>query len=226
MRVLDLFSGIGGMSIGLERAGLTTVAFCEAGAFQRRVLRKHWPNVPIIDCIETIESAPDVDVIAGGFPCQAYSTAARGRNISAKDLWPEMERVIRLAKPRIVVGENVSERAIKHAAERISGTGYNVTVRRISGADCGAWHQRNRWWFIAHPYDESEFHSALNAEVAVLPEVCSGLWAGEAYARAIRIPDGVRSGVDEHRLTALGNAVMPVIPEAIGRAIMAIEAAA
>lgn len=221
LRVLDLFSGIGGFSLGLERAGFETAAFCEVGQFQRRVLARHWPAVPIIGDIREITAPIDCDVICGGFPCQPFSTAARGRNIAEKNLWPEMMRVVALCRPAIVIGENVNERAIRRAGADLAALGYAVTIRRISGSDCGAWHQRNRWWVVAHPHDEGEFRRSLDAEVARLPQVCAGLWTAETYARAIRVPDGVPAGLDEHRLKALGNAVVPQIPEMIGRAILA-----
>lgn len=221
MRVLDLFSGIGGMSLGLERAGMVTTAFCEVADLPGRVLAKHWPEVPNLKDIRAIREPITCDVIAGGFPCQAFSAAARGRNIASKDLWPEMERVVALCAPKIVIGENVSERAISHAGDRLAGLGYTITTRRISGADCGAWHRRDRWWLVAHPYDQGQLRRALDAEVARLPQVCAGLWSPAAYARAIRVPDGVPCGLDERRLTALGNAVLPQIPEVIGRAVEA-----
>lgn len=220
MRVLDLFSGIGGMSLGLERAGMTTVAFCELAELPRAVLGRHWPHVPIMQDVRSIQEPIACDVVAGGFPCQAYSTAARGRNIASKDIWHEMERVVALCRPKIVIGENVSERAISHAGERLARLGYNVATRRISGADCGAWHQRDRWWLVAHPYDEGEFRRTLDAEVARLPALCAGLWSAPAYADAVRVPDGVPSRMDEARLMALGNAVIPAIPQAIGRALV------
>ena len=213
MRVLDLFSGIGAFALGLERAGLVD--------FQRRVLTRHWPGVPVMEDIHKIVAPIECEVICGGFPCQAFSTAARGRNRAEKDLWPEMERVVSLCRPRFIIGENVCERAIRHAAERMSGLGYAVTVRRISGAQIGAWHQRNRWWFVAHPHDQGEFCRRLDAEVAKLPEVCAGLWTAETYAGAVRVPVGLASGMDEARLIALGNAGFPAITETIGRAIMA-----
>lgn len=224
LRVLDLFSGIGGFSLGLERAGgFQTIAFCEIGAFPRRVLRRHWPALPVIEDIHCIREPVECDVICGGFPCQPFSTAARGRNIAAKNLWPQMERVIDLCLPRIVIAENVSEIAISHAADRLARLGYAIAARHISGADCGAPHRRNRWWLVAHPYLESEFCRALDAEVAGLPEVCADLWTAETYARAVRISHGFPTGVDEARLAALGNSVLPAIPEIIGRAILRVE---
>ena len=230
LRVLDLFSGIGGFSLGLERTGgFQTVAFCEIEEFQRAVLRQHWPevrcwkNINFLSVVELKNVMGKIDVITGGFPCQPFSTASRGRRV-AVDLWPEMRGVIRLNKPTYVIAENVSERAINVAADDMRADGYNVTVRNISGHDCGAPHGRSRWWAIAHPHEEGEFQRILDAEVAKLPELCAGLWTSETYARALRVSHGVPHRV--HRVEALGNAVFPQIPQVTGSAILKARLAA
>ena len=95
LRVLDLFSGIGGFSLGLERAGMSTVAFCEIDPFCRAVLAQHWPEVPIYDDVTTLTADTlardgiDVDVICGGFPCQDISHAGKGAGIEGarSGLW-------------------------------------------------------------------------------------------------------------------------------------------
>lgn len=223
MNVLDLFSGIGCFSLGLERAGMRTTAFCEVNGFCRRVLAKHWASVPCYDDIRTLTAARlradgiRVDAICGGFPCQPFSTASRGRRV-AIDLWPEMFRVVRDVLPRVIIAENVDEAPIAHAAECLRGIGYRASYRRISADDCGADHQRDRWWATAHADPEGELHRAVDAEVAKLPALCGGLWGPGNYARAVRVLDGPADRMD--RIGAIGNAVLPQIPEAIGRAIM------
>ena len=222
LRVADIFSGIGGFSFGLEATGhFETVLMCERAPFQRRILAKHWPAVKCVEDVRDI-SVINSDVICGGFPCQPFSTASRGRKV-AEDMWPEMSRIVEASSPTIVIAENVKPGPIENAAADLQGYGYTVTVRNISADDCGAPHGRSRWWVIAHPYDESEFQRALDAEVAKLPELCAGLWTAEAYRRAIRVPHGLPSGVDEPARIALGNAVMPVIPQVIGYAIARAE---
>lgn len=110
MRVLDLFSGIGGFSIGLEDAGMTTAAFCEIAPWCRRVLAKHWPDVPIHENIKTLkgDSYGPIDLICGGFPCQPYSASGkRGGIEDDRYLWPEMLRVTDESKASWFIGENV-----------------------------------------------------------------------------------------------------------------------
>lgn len=218
IRVLDLFSGIGGFSLGLHRAGgFETKAFVEIGEFQRKVLKKNFPSVLQIEDIRSVSSF-DCDMVCGGFPCQPFSHAARGRN-NAVDFWPEMDRVIGLTKPKYVAAENVQEKPIRKAEDDLRRRGYNVTVKNISAHDCGAPHGRSRWWLVAHPHDESEFLCAFDAETSLLPELCASVWNAEAYSKAIRVPDGISRGMDEARRLALGNTLLPAIPEAIGRAI-------
>lgn len=218
MNVLDLFSGIGAFSLGLERAGMRTAAFCEIDPFCRAVLRKHWPDTPCADDIRRLDVVT-ADLVCGGFPCQPFSTASRGRRV-AEDLWPEMLRVIRDTGPRYVIAENVQEAAIAYAAGCLAGLGFATYYRRISGVDLGADHQRDRWWCVAYPHAQSQLRSAIDAEVAKLPALCAGLWGPTNYARAIRVHDGSADRLDRYQVEALGNTVFPQIPEALGRAIM------
>lgn len=111
--VLDLFSGIGGFSYGLEMTGgFKTVAFCEIDPFCQKVLRKHWPSVPIFEDIKELhreDISETIDIIVGGFPCQPVSVAGKRKGTEDNRwLWPEMFRVIKEFKPTWVIGENVT----------------------------------------------------------------------------------------------------------------------
>ena len=232
LKVLDLFSGIpvGGFSLGLERTGgFETVAFCEIEEFPRRVLRKHWPEVPCYHDVRTLTAdvlrrdGIAIDVVTGGFPCQRFSSAARGRN-TAPDRWPEMERVVGETGPDVVIAENVKRDPIARAADALCRMGLQCDVVRIPAAVIGADHKRMRWWAVAHSYKNGEFSGALNAEMAELQKVSGGVWGAQAYSAAIRLSDGVSGGLDG--VAAFGNAVVPQIPELIGRAILRARSAA
>jgi len=162
MNVLDLFSGIGGFSLGLERAGMRTVAFCEIEPFCRRVLKKHWPEVPIYDDIRELTAerlAGDgisVDLICGGFPCQDISVAGKGAGIDGarSGLWKEYARLIGEIRPRYVIVENVAAllgRGLSRVLGDLAEIGYDAEWHIISAADVGAPHRRERVWIVAYP---------------------------------------------------------------------------
>lgn len=228
LRVLDLFAGIGGFSLGLERTGgFETVAFCEADPMPKKKLSKHWSEVPCYDDVCALTGArlsadgiAGIDVITGGFPCQFVSSAARGRN-NAPDLWPEMARLVSEIRPRFVIAENVKRWVIERSAEFFCGLGMRCDVVRIPAHEVGADHKRDRWWAVAHPYENGEFPCALDAEACKLPEIRGDLWGAENYRAAVRLSDGVSSGLVE--AGCFGNAVLPIIPELIGRAILQAE---
>src|SRR5690554_5265326 len=110
MTVGSLFSGIGGLDLGFERAGFTIKWMCEKDEYARRVLRKHWAEVPLYDDIEELKNPPYVDVITGGFPCQDISLAGKGAGLDGdrSRLWWEMHRIISEVRPRYAVMENVA----------------------------------------------------------------------------------------------------------------------
>lgn len=161
LRVLDLFSGIGGFSLGLERAGMRTAAFCEADPFCRRVLAKHWPEVPCYDDVRTLGAgrlAADgisVDVMCGGFPCQDISGAGRGGGLSGarSGLWFEYQRLIGECRPAWVLIENVSllrSRGLDEVLRGLSALGYDAEWHCVPAAAVGAPHRRDRIWIVAH----------------------------------------------------------------------------
>ena len=214
--IFDCFSGIGGMTYGLELTGkFKAIAFCENEAWARKVLRKNFPGVPIFRDIKKVKKV-DADIFTAGFPCQPFSTAAHGKN-TAVDLWPEFMRVVWLNMPKMVIAENVQKKPILRAQKDLQLLGYRCEIKRIGAHDCGADHIRNRWWAYAHTDHESKLFSTIDAKVAKLPELCKGVWGPANYARTIRVSDGVSNRMD--RLKGLGNSLIPYIPMAIGLAI-------
>ena len=162
-QLLDLFSGIGGFSLGLERSGgFKTVAFCEIEPFCRRVLAKHWPEVPCYDDIRLLTAerlAADgiaVDAICGGFPCQDISHAGRGAGLNGdrSGLWFEYARLIGELRPRYVIVENVAALLVR-GLERVLGSlaeiGYDAEWHCIPASAVGAPHIRDRIWIVAQP---------------------------------------------------------------------------
>ena len=166
MKVLDLFAGIGGFTLGLERAGFETVAFCEIEPYAQKVLAKNWPGVPIYDDVRTITAdrlATDgvgVDVITGGFPCQDISVAGQQAGIEGErsGLWTECARLIGELRPRYAIFENVTnllngERGawFKRVLWDISALGYDAEWHCIPASELGAHHHRDRVWIVAYP---------------------------------------------------------------------------
>ena len=170
LRVLDLFSGVGGFSLGLERTGgFETVAFCEIEDFPRRVLAKHWPEVPCYNDVRTLTAdvlrrdGIAVDVITGGFPCQDLSVAGKQRGMgegTRSGLWSEIIRLVGELRPQYVIVENVAA-LLAGPSERRGGwfgrvlgdlaeCGYDAEWRNIPACMVGAPHRRERVWVLAY----------------------------------------------------------------------------
>jgi DNA (cytosine-5)-methyltransferase 1 len=161
LRVLDLFSGIGGFSLGLERAGgFRTVAFCEIDSFCRKVLAKHWPGVPCYHDVRELTAdrlAADgiaVDVICGGFPCQDISVAGKGAGMAGErsGLWSEYARLIGELRPRLAIVENVAallSRGLADVLGDLAALGYDAEWHCIPASAVGAPHRRDRVWIVA-----------------------------------------------------------------------------
>jgi DNA (cytosine-5)-methyltransferase 1 len=175
MNELALFAGAGGGILGGKLLGWRTVCAVEWEPYPASVLCARQndgllPPFPIWDDVQTFDGRPwrgIVDVVSGGFPCQAYSAAARGRN-TADDLWPEMRRIVADVAPRYVFAENVSRVAIEQAADDLEQMGYVARCVEVSAQDMGADHIRPRCWLLAHADDYGELHSKVNAKVAEL----------------------------------------------------------
>ena len=161
LNVLDIFSGIGGFSIGLEAVGMQTVAFCEINPFCRKILKKHWPSIPIFSDITTVhkedlKTLPTIDVIAGGFPCQDISVAGKGGGINAKrsGLWKEFARLINEIRPKYAIIENVANlrsKGLVAVLQDLWKIGYDAEWHCIPASAFGAPHRRDRIWIISYP---------------------------------------------------------------------------
>jgi len=164
MKTLDLFSGIGGFSYGLEQVGFKTVAFCEMDKYCKLVLQKHWKGVKIYNDVkelkgeEIIKEHGTIDLVTGGFPCQPFSIAGsrKGTNDN-RHLWPEMFRIIKELKPRWIIGENVRNiisiqdgMVFENVCTDLEGEGYEVRAFNIPAAGIGAPHKRERIWIVAN----------------------------------------------------------------------------
>jgi len=160
LKLLDLFSGIGGFSLGFESTGFfETIGFVEKDKFCQKVLKKHWSNISIEEDIRNVKGDKyAADIITGGFPCQPFSVAGK-RKGTADDryLWDEMLRVIREVKPRWVIGENVegiininNGLVLRQVQTDLENEGFKIQCLVIPASGIGAWHQRKRVWIIAY----------------------------------------------------------------------------
>lgn len=245
MRALDLFSGLGGFALGMEAAGHETAAFCEANEFCRRLLARRWPGVPIYDDVRTLTArrlAADGIVfngICGGFPCQDLSLAGRGAGLEGErsGLWFEYLRIIDETRPDWVVIENVRallNRGLDVILSGLASIRYDAEWDVFGADDIGASQHRKRLWVLAYPDDAGlqgpiwvgQSHAPREERQAAhcepLRSAC-GFWppGPRAVSDIPRMADGPADRT--HRLRALGNSVVPAIPEMIGRAIMAAE---
>ena len=157
LKILDLFSGIGGFSLGLEATGgFETSAFCDIDPYCRKVLQQHWPNVPIFEDIKKLKGTDigTVDIITGGYPCQPFSVAGKQKGVEDKrHLWPEYFRLIKECRPTWVIGENVSghiKLGLDSVISDLESEDYATRTFSISASSIGANHKRERIWIVAH----------------------------------------------------------------------------
>ncbi|MFY4731278.1 DNA cytosine methyltransferase [Nitrospira sp. BLG_2] len=239
MRVLDLFSGIGGFSLGLERAGMKTVAFCEIEPYCQAVLLKHWPGVPIYGDVRELTAdrlvadGIGVDVICGGFPCQDISFAGSGLGLAGarSGLWSEFARLIGELRPRYAILENVSAllvRGMGRVLGDLAGIGYDAEWSIVSACSVGAPHVRRRVFIVAYPdgqHGRKGLWDSLAREGGALQSINGeprqrACWRSrlENPSALYRGANGLPNGMDRNR--AVGNSITPAIPEMIGRAIM------
>lgn len=160
MKVGSLFSGIGGLDLGLERAGMEIRWQVEYDEFCRRVLAKHWPDVPCYGDVRELNATElePVDLICGGFPCQPVSRAGlRRAQDDTRWLWPEFARIICALRPAFVLMENVPgllDRGFSDVLGDLAESGYDAEWQCIPAAAVGAPHIRDRVWLLAYARPE------------------------------------------------------------------------
>jgi len=188
---MSLFTGCGLLDLGLERAGWLPVLFCEQDQHCQRILAQHWPDVPVVGDVRQVAAdtdstgregrqhaagsvagcggsdEPSVDLVVGGFPCQPVSYAGK-RQAQSDDrwLWPEMARVIRAVRPRLVLVENVPGLAtagLGLVLGDLAEAGYDTEWLRVRASDVGAPHRRERLFIVAA---DSEGHEQRQPPIA------------------------------------------------------------
>ena len=246
MRFGSLFSGIGGLDLGLERAGHQVAWQVEIDPFCRRVLAKHWPGVPCYEDVKNVgaHNLAPIDLICGGFPCQDISFAGKGGGLSGarSGLWVEFARIIRELEPRYILVENVAallSRGMGEILGTLASFGYDAEWSVVSACSLGAPHSRERLFLLAYATSErcpSAIRGHFGAEAAVWPE--EGEWGeditelpnrvqvatpargegGGAWLRERGVL-GMVDGLPEEldAIRTLGNAVVPQVAELIGR---------
>ena len=174
LKVLDLFSGIGGFSLGLHSTGkFDTIKFVEFDKYCQKVLNKNFPNIPIEGDIRNVKGTEfEADVITGGFPCQPFSVAGKQKGTNDnRYLWPEMFRLIKEIKPEFVIGENVQGivnlqdgMVLRSVLNDLESESFEVQCFLIPASGIGAWHKRNRVWIIGHSKTNGLLKAVSNTE--------------------------------------------------------------
>lgn len=237
MRHLDLFSGIGGFSLSASWVwgeDHHIHSFVEIDPFCQKVLKKHWPNVPIhSDIKEYKHDGTAIDLLTGGFPCQDVSCAGKqsGLNGSRSGLWKELHNIIRQVRPKYTIIENVSNllnggngRWFETVLFDLASIRYDAEWHCIPASAVSAPHIRDRIWIIAYPQSDI----AETSKRSVRP-IFKGLSSSikrvscwKAEPKICRVDDGLSRSVDS-RNKSLGNAIVPQVVMPIMQAIKQIE---
>ncbi len=247
MYVADLFSGVGGFSLGLEwTKGFKTVLFCENDKSCHKVLKKHWPDIPIYDDIKKVtiekikkDKIPKIDIITGGFPCQDISQAGKKKGIMASrsGLWSEMCRLISEIRPGYAIVENVQAllyRGLESVLGDLAEIGYDAEWHCIPASAIGASHERDRIWIITYSnstnsfmYNETSFRKEEKFQKKTEQLQSrnkirnNNKWVSKTNMG--RVVYGIPTKLDKDRVRQLGNAVVPQIPYLIGMSILEYE---
>ncbi len=229
MKIGSLFSGIGGLELGLEMAGLGSTSWqVEQNEFCRNVLAKHWPKVKRIEDVKEAgkHNLEPVDLICGGFPCQDISSAGKGAGLSGKrsGLWFEFARIVEEMRPQWVIVENVASAAsrwvdpVRADLERLS---YETLPIPITAEDVGAPHRRGRVFLIGHANSQGKSACTTNEEMGVMSSVQKSAPSWPSPPSICRVDDGLPQRLDRNR--SLGNSVVPQCAEVVGHIIKGLE---
>lgn len=241
LTVGSLFSGIGGGSLGLERAGMRLIWVSEIDPYASAVLKKHHPEIPNHGDICAIDpnTIERPNVLCGGFPCQDISLAGKGAGLAGarSGLWYEYRRLIYAFRPEYAVIENVSAlraRGLDAVLWSLAEIGYDAEWHCVPAAAVGAPHRRDRVLLVAYPVADSD-GPRLEGWIRAGLQECAGQWAARESGTPApagspadqwfvepdvrRVADGIPSRVD--RLRCLGNSFVPQVSEIVGRAIVA-----
>lgn len=232
LTVGSLFSGIGGLDLGFERAGFNIAWQCEKDSYCQKVLNKHWPNTPCYDNIEDLHRAdgpqPDADILIGGFPCQDISYAGEGGGLDGdrSGLWWEYHRTICNLEPRYAVVENtaaVHVRGLRPILGSLAEVGYDAEWDVLPAGAFGARHQRDRAFLVAYPScqrsqrrdGEAEKRRGQVLRTQTPPE--KPVRWDITQPAVCRGTDGLPNRVD--RIRGLGNAVVPQVAQFVAECV-------
>lgn len=233
LTVGSLFSGIGGLDLGLERAGMKVIWNCEIDPYASRVLKKHWPDILNIGNVKDVNwnDIPRPDVLCGGYPCQPFSTAGnRKGSTDERHLWPWVREAISVLRPRYAILENVRGHVslgLPAVLGDLAELRYDAEWQIISAASQHAPHLRERVFIVAYPSSVNvEKQEVLVASKRQLSEKLRGggncstsrnAWTTNQPSM-VGMADGLSCWVDRSR--AIGNAVVPQVAEYVGRLVM------
>ena len=237
MKSIELFAGIGGITLAADWAGIETVAFCEINPFGQKVLAKNFPDKPIYSDVKelsreqlesdgVIEKNGTIDIISGGYPCQPFSLAGKQQgDADERYLWGEFYRLVKELRPSWVVGENVFghvSNGLDIVCSDLEREGFEVRAIVLQAADVGAPHKRERVFVVARHADRQSVIQEDSTARAVGSEWQAWQSATWKHWREVselhrdvpepgirRMDDGISRGLDKDRLIALGNAVVP-----------------
>jgi DNA (cytosine-5)-methyltransferase 1 len=239
----SLFSGIGGIDLGLERAGMHCAWQVEIDEYRQKVLAKRFPDVARYGDVRTCgkRDLSAVDILAGGFPCQDISLAGQGAGLNGErsGLWREFSRLICELRPRYVIVENVAAllyRGIGRVLGDLAASGYDAQWRVFRAADFGYPHERKRLFIVAYS-DKNRcvrldpYHAQRSARLyptlqtsetmVLLRDRIAQLEEGWREPSVCRVDDGVPAWLE--RLAGIGDSVVPQVAEHVGRCILAAE---